>query len=68
VRAEPQHLLDASLRTDFLTGNLKSHVTFYGRNLTNDLGPTGAFTVAGLFSFATAMEPRTYGVSLGFEY
>jgi iron complex outermembrane receptor protein len=68
VRAEPQHLLDASLRTDFLTGNLKSHVTFYGRNLTNDLGPAGAFTVAGLFSFATAMEPRTYGVSLGFEY
>jgi iron complex outermembrane receptor protein len=48
--------------------HLKSHVTFYGRNLTNDLGPNGAFTVAGLFSFATAMEPRTYGVSLGFEY
>jgi iron complex outermembrane receptor protein len=68
VRAEPQHLLDASLRTDFLFNNLKSHVTFYGRNLTNDLGPAGAFTVAGLFSFATAMEPRTYGVSLGFEY
>ena len=68
VRAEPQHLLDASLRTDFLMNNLKSHVTFYGRNLTNDLGPSGAFTVAGLFSFATAMEPRTYGVSLGIEY
>ncbi len=68
VRAEPQHLLDASLRTDFLMNHLKSHVTFYGRNLTNDLGPNGAFTVAGLFSFATAMEPRTYGVSLGFEY
>ncbi len=68
VRAEPQHLLDASLRTDFFINHLKSHVTFYGRNLTNDLGPSGAFTVAGLFSFATAMEPRSYGVSVGFEY
>jgi iron complex outermembrane receptor protein len=68
VRAEPQHLLDASLRTDFVMNKLKSHLTFYGRNLTDDRGPTGAFTVAGLFSFATAMEPRTYGVSLGVDF
>jgi len=67
VRAAPQDLVDASLTADFDIRGAKSHVTVYGRNLTNDLGPTAAFTVAGLFSFASAREPRSYGVTVGFD-
>jgi iron complex outermembrane receptor protein len=51
-----------------LFNNVKAHIGFYGRNLTNDLGPATAFTVAGLFSYAAAREPRTYGVTIGAEF
>jgi iron complex outermembrane receptor protein len=68
VRADPQNLLDASITADFMIHQAKAYVRLYGRNLTNDLGPASAFTVAGLFSFATAREPRTYGVTLGVDF
>ena len=68
VRADAQDLIDASLTTDFTINSAKAHVTVYGRNLKDDRGPATAFTVAGLFSFATAREPRTFGVTLGFEF
>ena len=67
VRADAQNLVDASLTTHFAVSNARAHVTIYGRNLTDDRGPATAFTVAGLFSFATAREPRTFGVTVGFE-
>ena len=68
VRTEKQTLIDASLTALVEVGNNTVRVTAYGRNLTNDRGTTAAFTVAGLWSFASAREPRTFGVKLGFEF
>ena len=69
VRAAAQNLVDASITTEFDThGTGKWKATLYGRNLTNDLGTSAAFTVAGLWSFASPREPRTYGVTLGYEF
>jgi iron complex outermembrane receptor protein len=68
VKADAQNLLDASVSSLFDMGHGKARVMVYGRNLTDDRGPNAAFTVAGLFSFASAREPRTYGVQLGYEF
>jgi iron complex outermembrane receptor protein len=68
VVAASQDLLDASLTTNFRVGPGKAKFTIYGRNLTDDRGPTAAFTVAGLFSFASAREPRTFGATIGYEF
>jgi iron complex outermembrane receptor protein len=43
-------------------------VAVYGRNLLDERGTVAAFTVAGLWSFANASEPRTYGVQVGYEF
>ncbi|AUW58945.1 TonB-dependent receptor [Sphingobium sp. SCG-1] len=68
VRSDRQGLLDASATIAFDLGGTKARATIYGRNLTDDRGPNAAFTVAGLFSFASAREPRAYGVTLGLEF
>jgi iron complex outermembrane recepter protein len=68
VRSDAQGLLDASLTTKFDLGGAKAHLTLFGRNLADDRGTTAAFTVAGLWSFASAREPRTFGATLGFEF
>jgi iron complex outermembrane receptor protein len=68
VRADAQNIVDASFTNEFNLGNGKAKITLYGRNLTNDLGPTHGFTVAGLWAFGTAREPRTYGVTLGYQF
>jgi iron complex outermembrane receptor protein len=68
VRADAQNIVDASLTNEFDLGKGKAKITVYGRNLTNDLGPTHGFTVAGLWAFGTAREPRTYGVTLGYQF
>ncbi len=68
VRGNPQDLVDASLSTKFEIGGVDAKLTIFGRNLLNDKGSTHAFTVAGLWSFGTAREPRTYGASLGFKF
>ncbi len=68
VRADAQNLVDAALTNEFNLGKGKAKITLYGRNLTNDLGPTHGFTVAGLWAFGTAREPRTYGVTLGYQF
>jgi iron complex outermembrane recepter protein len=68
VRSDRQGLLDASLSAKFDLGGAKAKFTVFGRNLADDRGTTAAFTVAGLWSFASAREPRTYGASLGFEF
>ncbi|MCW1431066.1 TonB-dependent receptor [Novosphingobium sp. JCM 18896] len=66
VRTDPQGLLDASLSARFTIGDdTEAYLTVFGRNLANDRGMTHGFTVGGLWSFATAREPRTYGVTLG---
>jgi len=68
VRSDRQGLLDASASLIFDLAGHKARITAYGRNLADDRGPTAAFTVAGLFSFASAREPRTYGLQLGYEF
>lgn len=67
VRIPRQNLVDASVTSDFVLNHAKAHVTLYGRNLT-DTRVGNPFTVAGLFSFGFAQEPRSFGVTLGFEY
>ncbi|MEG3124218.1 TonB-dependent receptor [Sphingomonas sp. GB1N7] len=68
VRTKPQNLVDASLTSSFDLNGYKVKATVWGRNLTDDRGTTAAFTVAGLWSFASAREPRAGGVTLGFEF
>ena len=68
VRAAAQDLLDASVSTVFDTAHGRVRLTAYGRNLTDDRGPAAAFTVAGLWSFASAREPRVFGGQLGYEF
>jgi iron complex outermembrane receptor protein len=68
MRAPAENRVDASITGDFTMANAKSHVTIYGRNLTDSRVPTNAFTVAGLFSFGYGGEPRSFGVTLGVEF
>ena len=68
VRSDKQGLLDASLTANFKLSNANAYLTVFGRNLANDRGTSAAFTVAGLWSFASAREPRTVGVTLGIKY
>ncbi|MEC3910995.1 TonB-dependent receptor [Sphingobium sp. CR2-8] len=68
VRSDAQGLVDASLTAHFDMGKTKAKFTVFGRNLANDRGPSAAFTVAGLWSFASAREPRTFGATLGVEF
>ena len=68
VRVKTQDLLDASLTANFMLGNADAYVTVFGRNLLDQRRTSAAFTVAGLFSFASAIEPRTYGATLGVKF
>lgn len=68
VRSDRQGLLDASATVQFDLSGHKARITAYGRNLADDRGPNAALTVAGLFSFSSAREPRTYGLQFGFEF
>jgi iron complex outermembrane receptor protein len=68
VRTKAQNLVDASTSLDFQMGNSHARVTVYGRNLGNVKTTSAAFTVAGLWSFASAIEPRTVGAKLGLEF
>ncbi|WP_221794448.1 TonB-dependent receptor [Aquisediminimonas sediminicola] len=68
VRANKQSLLDASLSYILPTGGGETRITVFGRNLLDNRGPATAFTVAGLWSFATAREPRVYGVQVGYKF
>ena len=68
VRTDTQNLLDASLTANFTLSGTDAYLTIFGRNLLDDRGTTAAFTVAGLFSFASAREPRTYGATLGVKF
>ena len=68
VRSDQQNLLDASIQLNYEIGASRAWLTAFGRNLLDDRGPNAAFTVAGLWSFSSAREPRTYGVTAGFEF
>jgi len=68
VRAPKQNLIDASVTGNFTINKAKAYVTVYGRNLSDSRVATDSFTVAGLFSFGYGQEPRSFGVTLGFNY
>jgi iron complex outermembrane receptor protein len=46
----------------------RAYLRVFGRNLLNEKGVSSTLPVAGLFTFAGAIAPRQYGVTLGFEY
>ncbi|MFY7836135.1 MAG: TonB-dependent receptor [Novosphingobium sp.] len=68
VRTTTQDLVDASLTFNFDLNDTKAYVRVFGRNLLNEKTTTHAFTVAGLWSFGMALEPRTYGATVGFKF
>lgn len=68
VRTTTQDLIDASLTVNFEIGDKETYFRVFGRNLANEKTTTHAFTVAGLFSFGMAVEPRTYGATFGVRF
>ncbi|MBB6124016.1 TonB-dependent receptor [Sphingobium subterraneum] len=68
VRTTTQDLVDASLTVKFDLGDNEAYVRVFGRNLANEKTTTHAFTVAGLWSFGMALEPRTYGATIGVKF
>ena len=65
---EDRENLSAQIGYTFLTGGGEFNIALFGRNLTNHKGLSSTLPVAGLFTFAAALEPRTYGVQLGFKF
>lgn len=68
LRSDGQNLLDVSLTAEFSLSGTKAHATAFVRNLLDDRGPNAAFTVAGLWAFSSAREPRVWGGQIGFEF
>ena len=68
VRTNVQNLADASLSLLIPGEHGQTEFTVFGRNLADNRGAGSAFTVAGLWSFATAREPRIYGVRMGYKF
>lgn len=78
VRTKTQDLLDASLTANFTLGGADAYVRIYGRNLANIQTTTASFTVAqsvtaagavnGLWAFASALEPRSFGGTIGVKF
>jgi len=68
VRTPAQNLLDASLTAKFKLASADAYLTVFGRNLLNERLAGSSFTVAGLWAFASAIEPRSYGVTLGVKF
>ncbi|MEO0033590.1 MAG: hypothetical protein RIS94_3348, partial [Pseudomonadota bacterium] len=68
VRTTMQDLVDASMSFNFNLNNTEAYVRVFGRNLLNEKTTTHAFTVAGLWSFGMALEPRTYGATIGIKF
>ncbi|WP_338142990.1 TonB-dependent receptor [Sphingobium algorifonticola] len=68
VRTKAQNLMDASLTANFTLGEKEAYLTLFTRNLLDQRRTSAAFTVAGLWSFASAIEPRTYGATVGIRF
>ena len=54
--------------THFLGDGREVSLSVFGRNLTNYKGLSSTLPVAGLFTFGAGVQPRTYGVELGFRF
>ena len=68
VRTTTQDLVDAAVTFDFALDNVDAYFRVFARNLTDERTTTHAFTVAGLWSFGMALEPRTYGATVGVKF
>lgn len=72
LRSDAQNLVDVSLSLIFnMNDRAKYRVTGFVRNLLDDRGTQTAFTASAFpvyWGFATAREPRVYGVQLGLEF
>ncbi|WP_246866268.1 TonB-dependent receptor [Novosphingobium sp. SG720] len=68
VRTVTQDLVDASLTVNFKLNKADAYFRVFGRNLADIRTTTHAFTVAGLWSFGMALEPRTYGGTIGIKF
>ena len=49
-------------------GDRNVRISAFGRNLTNHKGLSATLPVAGLFTFSTGRQPRTYGLEVGFKF
>jgi iron complex outermembrane receptor protein len=65
---EDRENLSAQVSYAFDVGAGELEIGVFGRNLTNHRGLASTLPVAGLFTFGTAIEPRSYGVQVGFEF
>ncbi|MFZ5704306.1 MAG: TonB-dependent receptor [Pseudomonadota bacterium] len=68
VRVKTQNLLDAAVTANFSLAGKDAYLTVFGRNILDQKRTNAAFTVAGLFSFASAIEPANYGATLGVKF
>ncbi len=73
LRSDKQYYLDASLSYVWGMGSsdAKARVTLWGRNLADDRGTGTSFTVGNnpfLWRFVSVREPRTYGISIGYDF
>ena len=59
-----QHLIDASVNLEFGTTRL----SLYGRNLTGADGYMIGYDVAGIWSYAAARPPRTFGAEVTYRF
>ncbi|SMQ69323.1 iron complex outermembrane recepter protein [Altererythrobacter xiamenensis] len=61
--------LSAAITYTLYTGDDSNiYARVFGRNLLDQEGLGSALPVAGLFAFGSAIPPRQYGVTLGFEF
>ncbi|MFM5885610.1 MAG: TonB-dependent receptor [Novosphingobium sp.] len=68
VRTTVQDLVDLSATLNFDVGDAEAYFRVFGRNVLNEKTTTHAFTVAGLWSFGMALEPATYGATIGVKF
>lgn len=80
VRTITQNLIDLTATVNFKMSGADAYLRVYGRNLANIKTTTAAFTVAqapstvvgtpvnGLWAFSSALEPSTFGVTLGVKF
>lgn len=72
LRSDAQNLVDVSVSMIFkMSESANYRLTGFVRNLLDDRGTQTSFTASSFpvyWGFATAREPRVYGVQLGFEF
>ena len=61
---DTQHLVDASINYDYG----RTRFSLFGRNLTEEDGYMIGYDVAGIWSYAAARPPRTWGIEVTHEF